>query len=132
MKVLMFKPQFAPLVKAGTKRQTIRPKRKHPIKPDDELSLREWTGKPYRSKQQILRDGVICKNVKDVQIVPRSTPDGMFVSCFVAGERMESLLGGSGSWDRFAEADGFKNAAEMLDWFRSTHGLPFNGDLIQW
>jgi hypothetical protein len=52
MKVLMFQPRFAPLVEAGTKTQTIRPVRRRPIVVGDELSLRAWTGLPYRSPQQ--------------------------------------------------------------------------------
>lgn len=44
MKVYLFKLRFALLVEAGTKRQTIRPKRKHPTKVGDELSLRTWAG----------------------------------------------------------------------------------------
>ena len=57
MRVRTFKPQFAPLVKAGTKRQTIRPmpKRERDIPKEGDLeSWREWTGKPYRSKQREL------------------------------------------------------------------------------
>ena len=43
MRVRMFKPQFAPLVKAGTKRQTIRPVPKRLPQPGDLESWREWT-----------------------------------------------------------------------------------------
>ena len=28
--------------------------------------------------------------------------------------------------------DGFDSFAEMLEWFEKTHGLPFEGQLIQW
>jgi hypothetical protein len=31
-----------------------------------------------------------------------------------------------------ARLDGFSNAFEMLDWFRNVHGLPFEGEIIQW
>ena len=43
MRVRMFKPQFAPLVKAGTKRQTIRPVPKRLPQPGYLESWREWT-----------------------------------------------------------------------------------------
>ncbi len=131
MKVFMFKPRFAPLVKDGTKRQTIRPERKHRVFRGDVLSLREWSGKPYRSKQTVLKE-TQCESVHSLTIVPRSTPDGMFVSCFVDDQRVESCAGGTGSWDRLAVADGFRNAADMLSWFTETHGLPFNGILVKW
>jgi hypothetical protein len=34
--------------------------------------------------------------------------------------------------DAFAERDGFRSAAEMVDWFSEVHGLPFHGTLVQW
>lgn len=34
--------------------------------------------------------------------------------------------------DTFAQADGFKDEQEMIDWFGKTHGLPFEGSLIKW
>ena len=43
-----------------------------------------------------------------------------------------------GAWDRrtrahrFAEADGFRNAEAMWEFFERVHGLPFEGYLIRW
>lgn len=51
--VRMFKPQFAPLVESGKKLQTVRPTPKRMPKPGDKISLREWTGLPYRSNAVI-------------------------------------------------------------------------------
>jgi len=34
--------------------------------------------------------------------------------------------------DAFARADGFGHWDGMRDWFRSTHGFPFHGDLVMW
>lgn len=34
--------------------------------------------------------------------------------------------------DRFAISDGFDNWQELIDFFEHTHGLPFEGDLIEW
>jgi len=34
--------------------------------------------------------------------------------------------------DAFARADGFKDEEDMQEWFQSTHGLPFKGDLVKW
>lgn len=59
--VRMFKEQFAPLVKSGTKRQTVRPTPAVMPREGDTISLRKWSGKPYRSKQIKLREGKITK-----------------------------------------------------------------------
>lgn len=34
--------------------------------------------------------------------------------------------------DTFARLDGFADWHEMRDWFSKTHGLPFNGVMIEW
>jgi hypothetical protein len=38
----------------------------------------------------------------------------------------------SESLNKFAIADGFNNWQELVEFFESTHGLPFTGVLIQW
>lgn len=106
MRVILFQDRFAELVRAGTKRQTIREKAR--CKPGSQLSLRRWTGKPYRSKQEHLREAM-CLCVQGVFIDESTIPD-----------------------DDFAKADGFKNWAELLGWFRETHGLPFKGEVVRW
>lgn len=113
--VRMFKPQFAPLVESGTKRQTIRPTPKRMPKPGDTISLREWTGLPYRSKQRVLRESVITK-VGHVEI----TETGVILNSYAE------------PCDDFAVADGFKDFHDMRQWFQETHSLPFEGILIQW
>lgn len=111
MKVIMFQPRFAPLVASGVKPYTIRKPRKNPIKVGDKLSLRTWTGKPYRSKQKILRD-TVCVNVEPFKM------DTHFIW----------QLGS----DDLAKRDGFADAGDMVRWFKDTHGLPFEGVLIEW
>lgn len=113
--VRMFKPQFAPLVEAGTKRQTVRPTPKRMPKPGDHISLRMWTGKPYRSKQTVLRESVISE-VGMVDI----TETGIAVNSYAE------------PCDDFAVADGFRDFFELRDWFKATHGLPFEGVVIKW
>lgn len=111
-------PRFAPLVKAGTKVQTARPYPKRacdlPIA-GDRISCREWSGKPYRSKQRKLCEGVITK-VARVRIAK-------------AAAMVDGVLQWSGD---FARADGFADYYDLADWFSATHGLPFEGILIQW
>ena len=107
MPTLLFSRRFAPAVEAGTKRQTIRPPRKRPIRAGDQLSLREWTGAPYRSKQRTLGFGV-CMSVEPVEI------------------------GLDFADDEESRRDGFADAADMRQWFEATHGLPFHGLRISW
>jgi len=120
MHVLMFDQRFAGAVKSGQKTTTIRPKRKRPIRPGDELSLRSWSGKPYRSKQVELRR-VRCKRV--TQILIEDYPYRVAVN----GEDLDG-------WEReaLAKGDGFAGKAEMRDYFTGVYGLPFEGEMIEW
>lgn len=34
--------------------------------------------------------------------------------------------------DEFAKADGFTDWNDLIEWFSSTHELPFKGALIKW
>lgn len=108
MRVILFQDKFAELVRSGAKKQTIR--RKSRCKPGDELSLRKWSGKPYRSKQETICNSV-CTRVQEVRIYEGP-----------ATETSEIL----------ARADGFSSHAEMQAWFKNTHGLPFEGQQIEW
>lgn len=107
MAILLFQPKFHRAVEAGEKCQTIRPLRKRPILRGDQLSLRAWTGKPYRSKQRELRTA-ICQHIKHI-IIDENFAD-----------------------DEEARRDGFCNAEEMRIWFQRVHGLPFSGVKITW
>ena len=116
--VRMFKPQFAPLVLSGEKCQTIRPTPKRMPKAGDRISLRMWMGKPYRSKQCVLRESTIT----DVQ--PVIIDDQHFT---VRG----TVLTETEEWN-MAKADGFNTVKDMIEWFNFTHGLPFVGVIIKW
>ena len=113
--VRMFKPQFAGSVERGEKLQTVRPIPKRMPQPGDKISLRCWTDKPYRSKQRVLMESTITE-VSMVDI----TEDGIVVNSYAE------------PCDDFARADGFRDFLELRDWFRETHGLPFEGVLIRW
>lgn len=117
MRVIMFQPQFVPQIEAGTKRSTIRPRAR--CKPGDELSLRQWTGKPYRSKQREIMCRPRCKAVNDIRI----NNGTVSVNGMVLHGKEESEL---------ARCDGFADFVAMRDWFEKTHGLPFSGELIEW
>lgn len=125
MRVILFQPQFANQVEARIKRQTIRQRAR--CKEGDELSLRKWSDRPYASKQQKLGDSEICKSVHPVTISLASGGDGNpdSLQIRVDGQIVQDA-------DAFARADGFHSAAIMREWFESTHGLPFSGELITW
>ena len=116
MIVKMFKPQFALKVESGEKKQTVRPKPIRVPKVGQHISLREWTGKPYASKQRVLRESHITR-VAHCEI----TETGVILNSYA--EPM----------DDFARADGFADFFEMRDWFKANHGaLPFEGIAIFW
>ena len=120
MRVIMFQDRFAPKVHDGSKCQTIRKEAR--CKVGDTLSLRRWTGKPYRSKQEILREAV-CESAEPVLILRPLGEASAAVGL--------NVIRGADA-DAFARADGFADFGEMVKWFENTHGLPFNGWLIKW
>jgi hypothetical protein len=125
MIVYMFQDRFAELVRNGSKRQTIRnglPR----CKPGDALSLRRWTGAPYRSKQEELRVAVCTETMPCFASVVRG--QGWY---FVAGTDERSHVYGD-ALDKLARADGFRDAEDMHRWFVATHGFDFHGHLIKW
>jgi len=118
--VRMFNPQFAPLVEAGTKLQTVRPVPKRMPKPGDKISLRAWTGKPYRSKQRVLMESTITH------------VDTFSIDTFPTMRINDIRLKYRSACDEFARADGFEDYPALLEWFHKTHGLPFEGIVIHW
>ncbi len=127
-RVIMFQDRFAQKVERGDKPHTIRPELKYPIFVGDILDLRQWSGKPYRSKQRKLRTAICCQ--KSGVVVHR---DGVELS---PGTMRVIFLGETGArrdlLEHFARRDGFTDWAEMRQWFDDTHGLPFEGVLIEW
>lgn len=120
MRVILFQDRFAALVRDGGKLHTIRKTAR--CMAGDKLSLRRWTGKPYRSQQEILKE-VECQWVCPVNIGHGPSMDGI---------SLDGMALDVGRRASLARDDGFNSATEMLDWFRNTHGLPFEGFLIQW
>jgi len=124
--VKMFKPQFAAKVRAGTKRQTIRPIPKRMPSEGNTIDCRQWEGLPYRSKHIKIGEFTISK----VRFVTVST---RMVSFKETESGDEWATGVGFHLERFAQADGFGSWEEMVDWFRREHGeLPFKGLLIGW
>jgi hypothetical protein len=114
----MFQPRFARLVETGKKRQTVRKAPKRMPRKGDTVSLREWTGAPYRSKQRELMRATLV-NVHSVEIGDYElTIDDQWM--------------GAEKRERFARADGFDGWEDLQYWFEETHGLPFRGIALFW
>lgn len=125
MRIRMFMPQFAPLVKSGRKRQTIRPMPKRMPKAGDLESWREWIGAPYRSPQRELAQ-VTLTEVKPITIKKQVFKVGSRVSVQIGPRALKSS-----QWHEFAVADGFATFRHLVEWFDGHHGLPFRGILIK-
>jgi hypothetical protein len=99
----------------GSKRQTIRAVRKNPIKEGETLYM--WW--KQRSPQREKLGEAKCVKVSPITITK------LGASCPDPSIRFRSL-------NLFAQADGFNNWQELVEFFEATHGLPFEGVLIQW
>lgn len=123
MRVILYKPRFAPLVLAGTKRQTFRPTPKRPIPRGTILSHRQWSGLPYRTPQIRL-----CET-KCRRTVPHEIDQ---CGLIWRGHGFDQYLFTPAEAEAFARADGFRDHADMLEWFTANHDLPFRGLVIFW
>lgn len=119
MRVILFQPRFADLVSSGVKTQTIRKAAR--CKVGDALSLRRWTGKPYRSKQETIKNAT-CECVTRVIVEEHDLIFPDQPNSATSNEDMNS----------FARMDGFRDFVELVGWVERTHGIPFHGEVIQW
>ena len=120
MNVFLFEPQFEPLILAGSKDLTIRAPRKDGrprAEMGDRISLRVWTGNPYRSKQREFA---------------QATTKFVIPVCVGRLEIYRTDLLAEFDRRRIARADGFPHWLAMKRWFKRKHGLPFKGVLIHW
>ena len=120
--VRMFQPRFAPLVRSGQKCQTIRSWPARVPKVGDIIDCREWSGKPYRSKQISLIERPLV-GVKRVRIEHDRAWD-VLNEGGVYWSRISEL-------DPFAKADGFRDWDDLIEWFTANHALPFEGILFE-
>lgn len=124
MKVILFERRFWEAVATGAKVHTIRRPRKRPINVGDQLSLRGWEGKAYRSPQRILTEET-CIGIRDIWI----DVDGIEID----GERIFNRYEPhAGLLDQFAQTDGFATWEELLSFTHFCRRLPFAGEMIQW
>lgn len=127
MPALNFSARFADLVASGEKRQTIRAPRSD--------------GRPHASPGQIIKlyTGMRTKECRllalgVVESVERVVIHPAGIEYNPGTDRVRSMWEAplSDLLNCFARSDGFKDWAELRDWFAETHGLPFTGTLIKW
>lgn len=131
MNVILFQNQFEEAIRLGSKWQTCRLHRrdgKARARVGEHVSLRVWTGAPYRSKQREIAKALVTV-VEAVAIFENgvSFGDGTPRAWWVGvGSRNERYL------DYFAKRDGFTDFKALVAWFEKSHGLPFEGSCIEW
>ena len=121
MAILNYQKRFAPLVEKGKKRQTIRAKRKYPIRAGE--TLYHYTGLKTKSARLLKKS--ICIYVADITID------------LDIDNRVEIVINGNmplsyKEKETLAKKDGFSNVNEMFNFFRDIYGLPFHGQIIRW
>lgn len=120
-----FKAQFADDVEALTKRQTIRPKRKRPTKPGDNLQL--YTG--MRTKACRLLVEATCESVTPIIIGYNYVVTGKGAFGSKPGDEAKLL--------ELARADGFPAAKAFFEFFRQQYGVTpdeplYDMEIIKW
>lgn len=125
MNVFLFQNRFEAPCLAGSKVHTIRGHRKdgkRRAKVGETVSLRVWTGKPYRSKQREFAQAVV------EEVFPVSVEwNGMRFGTHFYWDKVWLL-----KLDEVAIKDGFKDWPEMLNWFDANNGVPFCGVMVKW
>lgn len=125
MPQLNFSKQFAAAVSDGSKRQTIRAKRKNPIRTGDTLHL--FTGLRTKQARRLLPTQV-CREAQIIRI--RWKPIKQYKSLEITLEK-KGKLNASDAW-AFMKADGFFSREEFAEWFLPKGTDEFNGQLITW
>lgn len=103
-----FKKQFAPLVEAGTKRQTVRAKRKDGRIPVPGDTAKCYTGLRTSATRLLVSAPVIEASPVLIDFKERTLS--------VNGTRLDAAQS-----LQFARADGFESFIQMLHWFEDTY-----------
>lgn len=120
MPAYSFKERFIPMLKDGSKRQTIRNRRrKGGAKVGDTIYLYFGMRTKWCTK---IGEG-ICTRIEQIKIQQvRGT-----VIVLVNGGKLSET-----GRERLAMADGFESWEVMRRWWLQNNGLPFEGDIIYW
>ncbi len=119
-----FQARFAPKVADGTKRHTLRAKRKDGWAPIPGQPFRAYTGMRTKQCKPILFSTI--SKVEWVRI------DAEGIVSIVGPWAHQCRTFTHDEREQLAMADGFKDALEFVGFFRDTYGLPFEGHLIHW
>jgi len=112
-----FQGQFVEAIEAGTKRQTIRARRKKSRHAEAGERIQVYTGMRTKACRKIIDDPLVIVS-EPVQINARGIKQ--------SGKPVVDV-------EAFARADGFADFAAMRAFFVKAHGpLPFKGVLIRW
>lgn len=119
---------FIDKVKYGTKLQTIRKRRKNPIKVGDKLML--YTGQRTKDCKKLM--DTVCTQIDTIKI----SKDGNDIYISESGQPTINRFIGyrvdARFMDDFAERDGFENWEEMHEWFDGKYELPETFKIIHW
>ena len=113
---LNFKEEFEPKIRCGDKKQTIRATRKYPIKQGDNLYL--FTGMRTQNCRRLR--STRCDEEHYIFIDTNKT--------IILGNKLLTFE----EAERLAREDGFESFNDFINFFKTTHGLPFEGQLIRW
>jgi len=151
MPAYSFQQRFVPLVKEGSKRHTIRARRKHVPKPGSTLQLFSAMRTKYCTRimdAPFKKIRTIIITESEIYIVWMRLSDSQVCEVYdelTQGKSISWLanpLGGKQRED-LAWKDGFRQQGStarktagsfdlMLRWWKTTHELPFIGDIIYW
>lgn len=118
-----FQNRFAPDIRSGAKKNTIRAMRKgrsRHARPGEALQL--YTGMRTSVCEKLIDDPT-CLNVLPIEINQ---------NCCKVFIRLDGRELRSDEAEELAIADGFKNVEELAAFFKETHGLHFEGVSISW
>lgn len=115
-----FQRRFADLIVSGQKQQTIRAHRTRHVRPGEDMQL--YVG--MRTKHCRKVADVVCESVENILIKVPAVGD-----CLVTDDCARAAPVSAA----FAKADGFVDAADFSNFWRSVHGVgEFAGVLICW
>lgn len=117
--IFNFKRQFAPAVRSGLKRQTVRSTRKDSKRPQLGDSVKLYTGLRTTATTLLNAGPVVrCRSVRMDIPAHELVIDGELQS-------IEQSVS-------FAQADGFAGRLAMFDWFADQYGSAFEGFCVEW
>jgi hypothetical protein len=125
MPVLYFKSQFAPLVKSGEKRQTIRTwSNTHSWTVGDKLYL-------YASDPRLILRTEILRSVQFIDINMESREVRLAMPLHNGGREWPLTLSDDEA-QALAQADGFASLDDFFEFFKSLYGRHMTGYLLKW